>query len=170
MPINTLFVAFPLVHHISFFTLLLGVSLLNNWNIFYETFLNTRYFSMGKNNCGLKPVDTRKNDVNRVEYYLRFVVTVQFSSTRTFNATSFDHRPMFLYHCSYCTLSPLDVIWCGFFCMMCRDVRIKEIVDELCIWLDQLGTILGGNLPGFWQEQTATATLIFIYLFIHLQS
>lgn len=50
---------------------------------------------MGKNNCGLQPVDTRKNDVNRVEYYLRFVVTVQFSSTRTFNATSFDHRPVF---------------------------------------------------------------------------
>lgn len=120
---------------------------------------------MGKNNCGLKPVDTRKNDVNRVEYYLRFVVTVQFSSTRTFNATSFDHRPMFLYHCSYCTLSPLDVIWCGFFCMMCRDVRIKEIVDELCIWLDQLGTILGGNLPGFWQEQTATAFNFYLFIY-----
>lgn len=120
---------------------------------------------MGKNNCGLKPVDTRKNDVNRVEYYLRFVVTVQFSSTRTFNATSFDHRPMFLYHCSYCTLSPLDVIWCGFFCMMCRDVRIKEIVDELCIWLDQLGTILGGNLPGFRQEQTATAFNFYLFIY-----
>lgn len=71
----------------------------------------------------------------------------------------------FLYHCSYCTLSPLDVIWCGFFCMMCRDVRIKEIVDELCIWLDQLGTILGGNLPGCWQEQTATAFNFYLFIY-----
>lgn len=114
----------------------------------------------------MKPVDTRKNDVNRVEYYLRFVVTVQFSSTRTFNATSFDHRPMFLYPLFLLHFKPFRCYLMRFLLYdvsRCPHQRDSGRVVHLT-WSAGYN-LWGGNLPGFWQEQTATAFNFYLFIY-----